>query len=197
MRLAATVLRSPRRRAALLGVLVVSALGIGVVLTFEAWRSARDHRRAVTRALSGYAEFAAAAYRQQLLSRLYVALGGVFRPLGSPRVPHAGATLPDPSVVAVAAREAVQCQCGPAMHPLFVFRLDVRDGSLESAGPALSAETRARVSALASNLGGLSEHRDWDYLARYDSLASPPRLVYLTAWRGANGRPRAHNGFAV
>jgi signal transduction histidine kinase len=197
MRLAATALRSPRRRAALLAVLVVSALAIGATLTLEAWRSARGHRRAVTRALSGYADFAVAAYRQQLFSRLYVALGGVFRPLGNSRIAHSDSSLPAPSVLATAAREAIQCQCGPAMNPLFVFRFDTHDGSLESAGPALPAETRTRVASLVSNLGEFRDHRDWDYLALYDSAATTPRLVYVTAWRGADGMPRAIYGFAV
>src|SRR5688572_29942553 len=117
MSLAAAALRSPRRRATLLAVLVVSALAIGVTLTFVAYRASRDHRRAVNRALAGYADFAISTFRQQLLSRLYLASGAVFRPVGNSRLIHAESLPPDVSVLAASAREAAKCDdCGPAMR---------------------------------------------------------------------------------
>ena len=198
MRLATTAIGSPRRRALLLVVLVATAIAIGAMLTFEAWRAGRDHRRAVTRALSSYADFAAAGYRQQLLSRLYVALGNVFRPLGSPRTGHSESTLPEPTLLAAAARDAIRCDCGPALEPLFVFRFAARDGApLETAGASITDAHRARLVAFVSDLREFRDHRDWDYLALYDSAASTPQLVYVTAWRGADGQPRAIYGFAV
>ena len=192
-----TILRSPRRRAVLLAGLVVSALAIGATLTFEAWRASRDHRRAVNRALSGYAEFAVSAYRQQLLGQLYVASSAIFRPLGNTRMTHAEGAMPDPSVLVAGARDAARCDCGPFMRPRYFFRLDARDGSVVIAGEGVSPATHARVSRLVSDLGDFRERRDWDYVAFYDSTAATPQLLYVTPWRGPDGLARAVYGFAV
>ena len=198
MSLAASALRSPRRRAALLAVLVVSALAIGATLTFEAWRASRDHRRAVNRALAGYANFAVSTYRQQLLGRLYIASSIIFRPVGSSRMIHREPSPPDVSVLVGTTREAARCtNCGPVMRPLYVFRFDARDGSLQTGGGSVSPAQREHIARMVSDLGEYREARDWDYVALFDSLAPTPQLVYITAWRGPDGLPRAVFGFAV
>ena len=198
MNFGSVVLRSPRRRAALLSALVVGALAVGVALTLEAWRASRDHRRAVVRALNGYVIFSASAYRQQLLSRLYVASSAVFAPLGNARLTHdEGTPLPAVGALDSAAQKAIHCECGPALRPLYLFRYDSPTRSLETRGQSLGAEARARVVSVVSDLGELRDRRDWEYAALYDSLASRPQLIYVTAWRDVRGTPRAVYGFAV
>jgi signal transduction histidine kinase len=137
-------------------------------------------------------------YRQRVIARLFAPVSAVFRPLGNPRLAHADDRLPAVSVLRRAATETGPCaECGPALTPRYYFRLTLADSSIEVDGPPLPAARRAFLAADLAPLGSPAEPRDWDVTSTLDTLVDPAEIVYVTVWRGADGRPRAVYGFAV
>ena len=180
--------------------LALTAVAIAVTggLVLEAWRATERHRVAADAALRDHVGFAATGYRQQLISRSWVGVDNVFRPVGHRLLAAAGAPLPPVAALREAAARMGRCEdCGPALSPTYFFRLMVADSTLELDGLPLPPARRALLLRETLRLGLGGEDQEWDYTSFADTLAPALELVYLTARRGSDGRPLAIYGFAV
>src|SRR5918996_2991194 len=63
---------TPRHRWMLLALVALVAIGGPAAIAFEAWQATQAHRRAAERALRDHAGSAAFAYRERVISRVYV-----------------------------------------------------------------------------------------------------------------------------
>jgi signal transduction histidine kinase len=182
----------------LLLVLTAVAVGLTVGLAVMARRATDSHRAAAEATLRDNAEFAALNFRQQFISRTWVALEAIFRDVGHGRVARAGVSLPPPGVLRAAAERIERCgECGPVLRPSYYFRL-VRPGdSVEVDGPPLDRAHRAELVARIDRMPLRRAWREWDYAAVADTLGPTPAMVFLTEPRDPAGRPLAVYGFAV
>jgi len=131
------VYRSPRRaRGAFVTVLLLLALGMAVVLAFQAEQAAASHRAQADRILSDYARLAAARFAQRIDQEMYYY---AFTPLLSKLVRAPAGALPTPAKLAAGLDQ-------PATSFLsltrYTFRVDVHTRDLILAGTDPGAEVR-------------------------------------------------------
>lgn len=127
---------------ALVGPLIVLALGIAGVLAYEAHDASRSHRETAERALRDYAAVAA----WELVAGLGDALDALAQrgqaAAASGRAASPFEPLLDPTVLASRAPEPQACDDGSLTT---YFAVDLRDGTVATAGAALAAPERDRL----------------------------------------------------
>jgi signal transduction histidine kinase len=182
----------------LLLLLTAVAVGLTVGLAVEARRAVARHRTAAEATLRDHAEFAALTFRQQYISRVWVALEAIFRQVGHGRTGEAPASLPPVAVMRTAAQLIERCgECGPVLRPSWYFRI-VRPGdSVEVDGPPLDPARRAEPVRRIARMPLRGDWREWDYAAVADTLGPTLGMVFLTEPRDSAGRPLAVYGFSV
>lgn len=137
---------TPHHRAAastaLVGPLIVLALGIAGVLAYEAHDASRSHRETAERALRDYAAVAA----WELVAGLGDALDALAQrgeaPAASGRAASPFEPLLDPTLLAGRTSEIVPCPDG---SPTTYFAVDLRDGTVATAGATLAPPLRERL----------------------------------------------------
>ena len=133
----------PAASTALVGPLIVLALGIAGVLAYEAHDASRSHRETAERALRDYAAVAA----WELVGGLGDALDAMAQPALSPATTGRAASpfepLLDPSVLAARAPLASPCTGGEGATYLAV---DLRNGKIATAGTPLAQPVVQRMS---------------------------------------------------
>jgi len=168
-----------------------------VALAFEARRATQRHRHAAERALRDYAASAALAFRERLISRLYLAVDGIFEPVTDDPGGGDGGALPHPGVLRRAWELQLRCAaCGPALRPTYFFRLILADSALTLDGPPLPPGRRDRLIARLSRPDPPAGPPPW-YTSVVDTLAPRPEVIYLSVRRDGAGTPLAVYGFAV
>ena len=182
----------------LLLLLTVVAVGLTVGLAAEARQAIDRHRAAAEATLRDHAEFAAVNFRQQFVSRAWLALDDIFREVGHGRRGEAPVRLPPTGVMRAAAERMARCgECGPVLRPSWYFRI-VRPGdSVEVDGPPLDPARRAELARRIARMPLRENWREWDYGAVADTLGPAPAIVFLTEPRDSAGRPLAVYGFSV
>ena len=192
------ILTRRQLRGWLLLLLTVVAVGLTVGLAAEARQAIDRHRAAAEATLRDHAEFAAFTFRQQFVSRAWLALDDIFREVGHGRRGEAPVRLPPTGVMRVAAERMARCgECGPVLRPSWYFRI-VRPGdSVEVDGPPLDPARRAELARRIARMPLRENWREWDYGAVADTLGPAPAIVFLTEPRDSAGRPLAVYGFSV
>src|SRR4029079_9125653 len=130
----------PRSHAMLLAALLVCTLGLATMLAYEAHDAARSHRATAERALHDYAAVAAWELVAGVNEDLQSSVGEALAPLTRARASSPYEVLPSPALLAGSADNVLRCS---ADSPRVSFRVDIRDGSLTTAGatpsPALQS----------------------------------------------------------
>ena len=133
----------PAASTALIGPLIVLALGIAGVLAYEAHDASRSHRETAERALRDYAAVAA----WELVGGLGDALDAIAQPALAPATTGRAASpfepLLDPRVLAARAPLATACPDGGGTTYLAV---DLRNGKIDTAGASLAPAVVQRMS---------------------------------------------------
>jgi len=182
----------------LLLLLTVVAVALTVGLAVEARQAVDRHRAAAEATLRDHAEFAAINFRQQFVSRTWLALDVIFREPGHGRRGGGAARLPPVGVMRAAAERMARCdECGPVLRPQWYFRI-VRPGdSVEVDGPPLDPARRAELVRRIARMPIRENWREWDYAAVADTLGPSAAMVFLTEPRDSAGRALAVYGFSV
>ncbi|MFL5516948.1 MAG: sensor histidine kinase [Gemmatimonadales bacterium] len=182
----------------LLLLLTVVAVSLTVGLALEARRAIERHRAAAEATLLDHAEFAAFNFRQQFVSRAWVALDAIFREVGHGRRSEASAPLPPLAMMRAAAERMARCgECGPVLRPSWYFRILRPVDSREVDGAPLDAARRAELASRIERMPLRENWREWDYAAVADTLGPAPAMLFLTEPRDSAGRPLAVYGFSV
>src|SRR5436309_5986892 len=145
------------RRGAVVAVLLVLAFGVAAALAVQAYRTARYHRAQADRVLRDYAKLAASRVAVVSAREIYYA---VMPPLKAMTQGHerAPGKLPAPGELHV---DAMEHEFSLAPYIRFTFRMDLKDGRLETAGELLPDAVRSWV---------------------IDTLPVHTRAVYDTSW---------------
>ncbi len=171
-------------RPGLVVALLLLALGLAGVLTFEAQRAARSHREAAERTVRDYAFFSAFQFARHAKQGIYSA---VWAELGPAEMVHPEKPLPPPGFV-VKGREERCRSCYAVASVRSWFRVDLRAGSFATTDPSPRpevyrwlADTLSRThtiegepsftGALVADVGGRS--RAFGYMVRVDSAGKP------------------------
>jgi len=149
--------RAGRNRSAAIIALLLVTLALSGVIAWEAQDAARGHRDAANGALRDYAGFAAFLYRQMGRVFLQRTAGPLLYPFE--RVAPASATAALPSVrefAGATGAAGADCAYCPKMDSVRgYFRLDLRDGAMETTAAPLPEATRAW---LADTVRALAAH---------------------------------------
>lgn len=155
----------------LLAGLLVATLALATMLAYEAHDAARSHRATAERALHDYAAIAAWEIVAGVNEELQATLAGALAPLTRARATSPYEPLPQPTVLAASAANVLRCSNTAEDSSRFYFRIDFRDGSLATAGSAVSAAMRVWLSDSIAAHGRRVYQPDWNYAV---VLGGPP-----------------------
>jgi signal transduction histidine kinase len=120
----------------LLVVLLLLTVSLAALVAMEAHETSVSHRVTAERALHDYASIAAWELASEVKDRIGRVVGDALAPATAVRAASPYEPLLPVEAIAGNVRQTLACGGGIA-SPTPVFRLDLRDGSLSSAGPAL------------------------------------------------------------
>lgn len=189
--------RASGNRSAPIILLLLFTLALTGVMAWEAQRAARGHRDAANGALRDYAGFAAFLYRQVGRGALQRTTGKLLYPFE--RVVLTGPDPVLPSVQEVLARP-VEVMCASCPQPDSIrgyFRLDLRDGSMQTTTAPLPEPTRAWLADTARALaaGGPRGEPTYESLLLFTPPGQPSRAFAWLVRRDGDGRAVAAYGF--
>jgi len=166
------------RRGAVVAVLLVLSFGVAAALGVQAYRTARYHRAQADRVLRDYAALAAARVAQRSAQELYFAVMPPLRALQHADEIGRHSPLPWPSGLHFDAMEH-EFSLGPYIR--FTFRMDLKNGTLETFGRAVPPSVTAWIK---------------------DTLPAHTRAVYDTSWHmgtvlGQLGADRRYLAYTV
>ncbi|HEY4306924.1 MAG TPA: HAMP domain-containing sensor histidine kinase [Gemmatimonadaceae bacterium] len=133
-----------RSRAMLLAMLLVGTLALATMLAYEAHDASRSHRATAERALNDYAAVAAWELVAGVNDELQSTVGGALAPLTHARATTPYELLAAPRLLASSADGVMHCATPAADSARTYFRVDFRDGSLATDGPAKLSPTMQR-----------------------------------------------------
>jgi signal transduction histidine kinase len=149
-------------RALLLASLLACTLVLATMLAYEAHEAAMSHRATAERALHDYAAVAAWELVAGVNDELQTTLGAALAPVTRAPATTPYELLPAPTVLAANADGVLRCPSGNDSSR-FYFRIDVRDGSLATAGAAVSPAMRQWLTdTIASHRRSVFQP-DWNY----------------------------------
>ena len=125
----------------LLGLLAV-VLALAGLVAYEAVEAARSRRVTAERALRDYATFASWEFIAKASNRLEAELRDATTPATGSRAASPYDRLPSPQSIRGSAAPLLRCDEAAADSTRLYFRLDLRDGSVATAGPAPSPGLR-------------------------------------------------------
>jgi signal transduction histidine kinase len=182
--------RAGRHRSAPIIALLLLTLAVTGVMAWEAQSAAHQHRATAEGALRDYARFSAFLYRGAARQSLFYSVGPLIYPFEAVR-PRPGVPLPSVRQ-AMARRPREACRVCPRLDSVRgLYRLDLRNGEMETTAPPPPAAVRAwladtaralargraratptpEVSILLTRLGGTE--RAFAHLVRRDSTEVP------------------------
>ena len=189
-----------RRRPSFLIALLLLTLAAAGVLAYEAWDSARSHRTVAERALRDYASFAAISFSYRTTANLYVGLTALFNAVGDPHGARGDAGQATTPVAALerAAATIARCNCALAFTPSYYFRLDLRDGTLTTAGvEAPAGSERAWLTDTVRSEVRSVYRSEWDAAVLTGASGGRERAIAYTLRHEAGGAPAAAYGFVM
>jgi signal transduction histidine kinase len=143
----------------LLASLLACTLVLATMLAYEAREASASHRATAERALHDYAAVAAWELVAGIKDELQTTLGTALAPVTRARATTPYELLPPPAVLASTADGALRCPT-PGDSSRFYFRIDLRDGSLATAGASVSPAMRQW---LADTIARTVYQSDWNY----------------------------------
>ncbi|HET7229267.1 MAG TPA: HAMP domain-containing sensor histidine kinase [Longimicrobium sp.] len=188
--------RAARNRSAPIIALLLVTLALTGVIAWEAQDAARGHRDAANGALRDYAGFAAFLYRQMGRVSLQRTAGPLLYPFE--RVVPSSPTAPLPSVQSVVGHAKDDCPTCPRLDSIrSYYRLDLRDGSLQTTGPRLPDADRAWLTDRLRRMGATPPHADagFEYGIVYTPPGMTPRAFGYLLRRDSAARAVAAYGF--
>jgi signal transduction histidine kinase len=131
----------PGSASLLLGLLLV-VLALAGLVAYEAVQAARSRRVTAERALRDYATFASWELIAKATTRLENEIRDALSPATGTRATSPYDRLPSPQVIFGSAAPLLRCNESGGDPDRLYFRLDLRDGSLTTVGPAPSSTQR-------------------------------------------------------
>ena len=166
------------RRGAVVAVLLVLSFGVAATLGIQAYYTTRSHRAQADRVLRDYAALAAARVAQRTATEIYWAVTPPLKALqhANEVAPHQ--PLPVPGALHL---DRMEHEVSLAPYIRFTFRMDLKDGTLETSGQELPPAVSAWLK---------------------DTLPVHTRAVYDTSWHmgtvlGQPGGERRYIGYTV
>ncbi len=180
----------PVRRSPLVLVLAVT-LGLTGFLAYEAWDAAHRRRWDAVRTLHEYAAFAAWEINISVKEALYAQLIWLFSPVNPAAPQPAGTALPGADALASTLKPAYRCE--PDAPPSS-FRVDLRDGSLQTSGPGIDPTFAAWIRDTVPVHARLRHARDATFSGVWGQIDGTRRgIVFTVKWDDA-GRQLAAYG---
>ncbi len=178
--------RRRRSRALLLALLLACTLVLATMLAYEAHEAAVSHRATAERALHDYAAVAAWELVAGVNDELQTTLGTALAPLTRAQATTPYELLLPPAVLASTADGVLRC---PTTNDSsrFYFSIDLRDGSLATAGAAVSPAMRQWLADTIAS--PRTEYRpDWNYAVILGTLPNEPPIAIAYAVKYAEHR---------
>ena len=160
----------------LIGLLVVT-FAIAADLAHEAWSTGLSQQQTAQRALRDFVRFSATSTAYETESAIELGLRTLLAPVAV-RAPKQASSAPGPEAVEKSAGRIRECQCAPAFHPSYYFRLDIPSADLRTVGDSSpsDAERRWLRDTLAAH-SRLVRHPDWDVVLLLGGIGTHPRIV--------------------
>jgi signal transduction histidine kinase len=134
------------------------------MLAYEAHEASVSHRATAEHALHDYAAVAAWELVAGVNDELQTTLGTALAPVTRARATTPYELLPAPTVLAATADGVLRCPAGSAGDSSrFYFRIDFRDGTLATAGAAVSPAMRQWLADTIAGHGGAPYQPDWNF----------------------------------
>ncbi|MFI5230169.1 MAG: sensor histidine kinase [Gemmatimonadales bacterium] len=153
----------PKSSVLLLATLLACTLALATMLAYEAHEAAQSHLATAEHALHDYAAVAAWELVAGVNEELESTLGAALAPLTRAAATTPYELLPAPTILASTAAGVLRCPDASGDTLRSYFRLDFRDGSLATAGAALSATMRRWIIDTVTSHGGGVYQPDWSY----------------------------------
>jgi signal transduction histidine kinase len=154
--------RVRQSRAFLLASLLACTLVLATMLAYEAHEASVSHRATAERALHDYAAVAAWELVAGIDDELQTSLGTALAPVTRARASTPYELLPPPTVLAAAVEGVLRCPAGNDSSR-FYFLVDLRNGSLTTAGPPVSPAMRQWLADTIVSHAGLVYRPDWNF----------------------------------
>jgi len=179
----------------LLAGLLVCTLALATMLAYEAHNAAQSHRATAERALHDYAAVAAWELVAGVNEELQSSAGGALTPLTRARATSPYEPLASPAALVSSADNVLRCST-PDDSARFYFRIDIRDGSLVTAGAAISPAMREWLSDSILAHGRNVYQPDWSFAVVIGGprVETPSAIVYGLKYAEHNA-PIAAFGF--
>jgi signal transduction histidine kinase len=171
--------RGQRSRTLLLASLLACTLVLATMLAYEAHEATASHRATAERALHDYAAVAAWELVAGVNDELQTTLGTALAPITRSRATTPYELLPGPSVLTSSADGVLRCPAGTDSSR-FYFLIDLRYGSLATAGANVSTAMRQWLAdTIASHVRSVYQP-DWNYAVILASLPNerPTAIAY-------------------
>ena len=180
----------------LLVALLVCTLGLATMLAYEAHDAARSHRATAERALHDYAAVAAWELVAGVNESLQASVGAALAPVTRARATSPYEMLPAPGLLAAGAEGVLRCAEASGDSLRFYFRIDFRDGSVATAGAAVSPAMRRWLADTVASHGRSVYKPEWGYALELGGPVGEPRPALAYAVKYAeHGAPIAAYGF--
>jgi len=179
----------------LLAGLLVCTLALATMLAYEAHNAAQSHRATAERALHDYAAVAAWELVAGVNEELQSSAGGALMPLTRARATSPYEPLASPAALVSSADNVLRCS-PPDESARFYFRIDLRDGSVVTAGAAVSPAMRAWLGDSILAHGRNVYQPDWSFAVVFGGPRGerPSAIVYGLKYAEHNA-PIAAFGF--
>jgi len=171
-----------------LGLLVLAMLVVSA-LAFQAYRAEEDQRTTTDRALREYAGFAAWEFASNAKEEMWLAMTELLRPVEQLSPVPRGAKLPSTDVLLMSDERVHKCKgCAVPLPAAYYFRLDLRNGALESEGDETpgDAERRWLVDTVWQH-ATTAFKADWRVATIVGSPGGVRRTVAYTTVRDSSG----------
>lgn len=186
----------PRSHAMLLATLLACTLVLATLLAYVAHDAARSHRATAERALHDYAAVAAWELVAGVNEQLQSTLGAAFSPITRARATTPYELLPAPNVLATNADGVLRCPNARSDSSRFYFRIDFRDQTLATFGPAPSPAMRQWLLDTIVSHGRGVYQPNWTYALVLGAPPNEPEATIAYAVKYAEHRaPIAAYGF--
>src|SRR5690606_18062887 len=141
------------------------------------------------------AAIAAWDYSLYVREHLYGVLTAAFRPLERVALADPAAPLPPPDLLARSTSEVARCETPARDRARFLFRVDLRDGTLQTAGAPVSPAVRAWLLEVVPAYVRSAAGTDWRYAHLYGVAGGRHHTLAISLKRGPEGAPAAVYGF--
>ncbi|MBX3132729.1 MAG: HAMP domain-containing histidine kinase [Gemmatimonadaceae bacterium] len=179
-----------RRNSRPLLVILAISLGLTGFLAYRAWDAAHRRRWDAVQTLREYAGFAAWEIAISVKEQLYAQFVWMFSPVNPAAPLPAGARLPGAEVLVSTLKPSYRCDPDSDAS---VFRVDLRSGRLETAGPPFTPAFAAWIKDTVMAYAPTGHGRDFTYSALSGSVSGERRSIILTVkWDEAGNQLAAY-----